>query len=235
MKVPDKMPCTSGKDIELNTKQTNPKKDFKEIVQNKISKVIESNPGIFYQFGRTLIFNLCNEIKTNNGNSDNLSINFDVIRSGLKGDDKDNICDITPKKRKQKPTVREVLIRLKDSKNEILDVEKVIQNKNYEGRLDLTEAFSSVSTFFSSTINSGIDSTQEGIKVVIKALLKMIDEIEKVELENDSLRINSTVAGEVSINETSKNKFGTNVAKENTMFRRLSSFLKRIASKGRTD
>ena len=44
-----------------------------------------------------------------------------------------------------------------------------------------------MSTLFSSVINSGIDSTQEGIIVVIKALLKMIDEIEKVELENDSL------------------------------------------------
>ena len=63
----------------------------------------------------------------------------------------------------------------------------------------------------------------------------MIDEIEKVELENDSLRINSTVAGKVSINEWSKNKFGTNLAKENTMFKRLSRFLKSIAGRDRRD
>ena len=235
MKVPDQLPSESSKGIKLNRKQTNPKKDFKEIVQNKISSVIESNPGIFYQFGRTLILNLCNEIKINNGNSDNLSINFDMIRKGLTGDDKDSICDIAPKEGKQKPTVRQVLIGLKDCKDEILEVEKVIQDNNYEGRLDLTEAFSSVSIFFSSVINSGIDSTQEGIIVVIKALLKMIDEIEKVELENDSLKINPTVAGEVSISESSKNKFGTNMPKENTMFSRLSSFLKSIASTGRRD
>ena len=50
-----------------------------------------------------------------------------MIRSGLKGDDKEYICDIAPKKGKQKPTVREALIRLRDCKDEILEVKKLFK------------------------------------------------------------------------------------------------------------